>query len=47
MPSINHAGTDRLGQLNALHLYGMATAWTELLAEGRGGQCSPRRGWIG
>lgn len=34
MPSINHAGTDRLGQLNALHLYGMATAWTELLAEG-------------
>jgi DNA replication protein DnaC len=25
---------DRLAQLNALHLYGMATAWTELLAEG-------------
>ncbi len=25
---------DRLGQLNALHLYGMATAWSELLAEG-------------
>lgn len=28
------AGLDRLGQLNALHLYGMATAWSELLAEG-------------
>ena len=25
---------DRLGQLKALHLYGMATAWSELLAEG-------------
>ncbi|MBP9734287.1 MAG: IS21-like element helper ATPase IstB [Rhodoferax sp.] len=25
---------DRLAQLKALHLYGMATAWTELLAEG-------------
>jgi hypothetical protein len=25
---------DRLAQLNALHLYGMATAWNELLAEG-------------
>jgi DNA replication protein DnaC len=25
---------DRLGQLNALHLYGMATAWSEFLAEG-------------
>jgi DNA replication protein DnaC len=25
---------DRLAQLNALHLYGMATAWSELLAEG-------------
>ena len=25
---------DRLVQLNALHLYGMATAWGELLAEG-------------
>ena len=25
---------DRLSQLKALHLYGMATAWTELLAEG-------------
>ena len=25
---------DRLGHLNALHLYGMATAWSELLAEG-------------
>ena len=25
---------DRLAHLNALHLYGMATAWSELLAEG-------------
>lgn len=25
---------DRLAQLNALHLYGMATAWSECLAEG-------------
>ncbi len=25
---------DRLAQLKSLHLYGMATAWTELLAEG-------------
>ena len=25
---------DRLAQLNALHLYGMATAWSELLTEG-------------
>ena len=25
---------DRLAKLNALHLYGMATAWSELLAEG-------------
>jgi hypothetical protein len=25
---------DRLAQLKALHLYGMAAAWTELLAEG-------------
>lgn len=25
---------DRLAQLKALHLYGMVTAWTELLAEG-------------
>jgi len=25
---------DRLAQLNALHLYGMAAAWNELLAEG-------------
>ncbi len=25
---------DRLAQLNALHLYGMATAWGELVAEG-------------
>lgn len=25
---------DRLAQLNALHLYGMAAAWSELLAEG-------------
>lgn len=39
MPSINSPGRnpsviDRLAQLNALHLYGMATAWSELLAEG-------------
>ena len=25
---------DRLGQLAALHLYGMAVAWNEMLAEG-------------
>lgn len=25
---------DRLAQLKSLHLYGMATAWSELLAEG-------------
>ena len=25
---------DRLSQLKSLHLYGMATAWSELLAEG-------------
>ncbi len=25
---------DRLGQLAALHLYGMAAAWNEMLAEG-------------
>ncbi len=43
MPSTNRAAkpagpalsaADRLAQLNALHLYGMATAWGELLAEG-------------
>ena len=34
MPSTSPLGTDRLAQLNALHLYGMATAWSELLAEG-------------
>lgn len=39
MPSIDRAGidrpgTDRLAQLNALRLHGMATAWSELLAEG-------------
>ena len=27
-------GLDRLAQLKALHLYGMATAWNELLSEG-------------
>ena len=31
---LNPPGIDRLAQLNALHLYGMATAWSELLAEG-------------
>ena len=34
MSFINLTGIDRLAQLNALHLYGMATAWSELLAEG-------------
>ncbi len=34
MSSINPLGIDRLAHLNALHLYGMATAWSELLAEG-------------
>jgi DNA replication protein DnaC len=34
MSSINPMGIDRLAQLNALHLYGMAAAWSELLAEG-------------
>ena len=34
MSSTKPAGVDRLAQLNALHLYGMATAWSELLAEG-------------
>src|ERR1017187_3661483 len=34
MSSIDRPGIDRLAQLNALHLYGMATAWSELLAEG-------------
>ena len=34
MSSIKFVGIDRLAQLNALHLYGMATAWSELLAEG-------------
>src|SRR6202161_1516316 len=34
MSSIKPPGIDRLAQLNALHLYGMATAWSELLAEG-------------
>jgi DNA replication protein DnaC len=34
MSSTKSPGIDRLAQLNALHLYGMATAWSELLAEG-------------
>jgi DNA replication protein DnaC len=34
MSFIKPPGIDRLAQLNALHLYGMATAWSELLAEG-------------
>lgn len=33
MSSTNPSGTDRLAQLNALHLYGMAAAWSELQAE--------------
>jgi DNA replication protein DnaC len=32
--STNPPSPDRLTQLKALHLYGMATAWSELLAEG-------------
>ena len=31
---IEELGKDRLAQLSALHLYGMAAAWSELLAEG-------------
>ena len=31
---IERHGIDRVAQLNALHLYGMATAWNEWLAEG-------------
>ena len=34
MPSTEGPGLDRLARLNALHLYGMAAAWSELLAEG-------------
>ena len=34
MSSTSPLGIDRLAHLNALHLYGMATAWSELLAEG-------------
>src|ERR1700690_4446190 len=34
MSSIERPSIDRQAQLNALHLYGMATAWSELLAEG-------------
>jgi DNA replication protein DnaC len=34
MSFIKPPGVDRLAQLNALHLYGMAVAWSELLAEG-------------
>ena len=34
MLSIQPRATDRAAQLNALHLYGMATAWNEWLAEG-------------
>ncbi len=34
MSSTSPLGIDRLAQLHALHLYGMATAWSELLAEG-------------
>src|SRR3954451_24071166 len=34
MSSTNPVGIDRLAQLSALHLYGMATAWSERLAEG-------------
>ncbi len=34
MSSTNPPGADRLAHLKALHLYGLATAWSELLAEG-------------
>ena len=34
MSSIDRQAIDRLAQLTGLHLYGMATAWSELLAEG-------------
>src|SRR3984893_4024793 len=34
MSSTKPAGFDRLAQLKPLHRYGMATAWSELLAEG-------------
>ena len=34
MSSTKPPGIDRLAQLSALHLYGMATAWSEFLAEG-------------
>ena len=34
MSSIERSGIDRQAQLSALHLYGMAAAWNELLAEG-------------
>jgi DNA replication protein DnaC len=33
-PGIDRPGIDRLAQLSTLHLYGMAAAWSELLAEG-------------
>ena len=51
MPSIDRAGidrpgTDRLAQLNALRLHGMATAWSELLAEGPRRPMQPEAGWI-
>jgi DNA replication protein DnaC len=36
---------DRLTQLKALHLYGMATAWSELLAEGPR-QPMPPEAWL-
>jgi hypothetical protein len=32
MSSTKPLGIDRLAQLSALHLYGMATAWSELLS---------------
>lgn len=33
-PGLDRRGIDRLAQLSTLHLYGMAAAWSELLAEG-------------
>ena len=47
MSSTNPVGIDRLAQLKALHLYGMAAAWSELAAEGPSDRYNPKPGWIG
>ena len=46
MSSIERPSIDRQAQLNALHLYGMATAWSELLAEGPRRPVQPEA-WLG